>query len=686
MPGLTQQGVIPPNYNPCAYPCPVNAEALDEDEAPFRVTQGAEILRCGIPEQNKLMQAYFNSPCFREAGVLGAAAPINPCPTAAPVAPFNPCSPCPTGTAAPIMPYTGGAAPIMPVAPVVDPYNQYIPNIPLSSAESNLVPCASTVEDKELTPCDAFEPVPTGAAAPVCPPAPKAVEPCPPPPSVCPEPCPAPCPAPVAAPVAAPCPTGFAAPMPAGRRLQTSSGIQMQKSVLVPIQVPGVAIEPTGAACPVMSQYPDVSNNMLAGCDINKLTAQGILAGYPDRTYKPNLPIMRDEFASAMVSALELENVPDFEQQIFKDVPKNHWANKDIDKAYNRGLLTGYPDNTFKPDRPVTRAEALSTMGKVIPGDIAAADAQRALGCFTDANEVPNWASSSVADAVNAGIIKDLPQNDRIKPNEAASRAEVASMLDNLRVKLGLEPCPVPQTTGAATQLVPGVATSTIPTIKMEFEDIISARTSKIGEGFVAKTVEPISIDGKLFPVGSEVHGNVVEVVRPGFGDPGAIRVAFDYIQYECGDTNDDFDGKYRTELPKDILSAVVVKEDEPNIIGRTLSVPFSLPGRVAGIAARTVGGTAIVAGNMVETFLTNTANGVNELASLEPAAAGRSFARAALDIPEGVWYAGKTAVSGTLGVVAVTGQDLAYIVSPDGERVAQINSDEVLSVAFAAK
>lgn len=668
---------------PVCPPCNNNINTCPVSACPGeRITQGVEILRCGIPEQQTILSLYQNSPCYREAGILGAAVPVTPvvpCDPCAPVAPCpsgmavpvnpcnpcNPCSPCPTGAAAPIVP-------VYPVNPC-NPCNPCAPAIPLSSAdtEDNIVPCSNDAgeEDEKAmngeVPCDAFQPCP---AAPVCPPQ-----------RVCPEPCPPPCPTAVA-PV---CPAVPVVPAKIGRRIQTSSGIQMQKNVLIPTQVP-VSMPVTGAACPIGPQYPDVGNQTSSGCDVNKLTAKGILAGYPDRTYKPNLPIMRDEFASAMVSALELQNVPDFAQQIFRDVPTGHWANADIDKAYNRGLVSGYPDCTFKPDRPVSRAEALSAMGKVIPGDISAAEAQSILSCYTDSNEIPGWAALSVAEALNAGVIRSLPNTDQIRPNDSASRAEIASMIDELRQTLGLEPTAV--TTGAATQLQPGVATSTIPTLKVQFEDIISARTSTEGDNFVAKTTEPVSIDGQLFPAGSEVHGEVVEVIRPGFGESGAIRVAFSELRYECDDANGGGGGQYSTSLPRDILSAVVVEEDAPNIIGRVLAWPFSWPGKVAGVAGRTVGGAAITASNMVENFLTNIANGNNELANLELAAAGRSYIHAASEVAQGVYYTGKTAVSGTLGVVKVTGDEIAYVVSPDGDRIAQINPDEVLSVAFACK
>ncbi|HSA06979.1 MAG TPA: S-layer homology domain-containing protein [Candidatus Gastranaerophilales bacterium] len=573
-----------------------------------QVTQGMKIDRCKIPGATNILQSALCNPC-NPCASMGAAAPIMP------VNPCDPCNPC-----APM----GGAAPIVPVNPC-DPCN----------------------------PCSPFLTGPTGSACPVNP-----CDPC--------NPC---------------APTGFAAPMsmlPTGaaaqlgvfpRSIQTSSGIQIQKTSLVPV----LTQAPIGAACPVSSQFPDVSNNMIAGCDINKLASQGILAGYPDRSYKPNLPIMRDEMASALVSALELENVPDFQQQIFKDVPNKHWANSDVDKAYNRGLMAGFPNNMFKPDMPVSRAEALSTLAKAIPGEISSADAQNILNSYSDANELAGWAAIPVAEALNAGLICNLPNSDQIRPNDSASRAEVASMLKQLRDKLGLEPAVQP-TTGAAAAIQPQIVTTTIPTLKLKFEDIISARTSEVGDRFVAKTTEAVSIDGAFHPAGTNVYGKVAEVIRPGIGQAGAIRVDFLSMGNDA----------CKTTLPKEVLSATVVCEDNPNIVGRLAAWPFSWPGKVAGIAGRTVGGTAIVAANTVEYFLTNIGNGNNELFNGKLAAAGRSYFMAGQDVFVGVFDTAKTALSGTVGILKESGDEIAYVIKPDGSRVAQINPNEVLSIAFA--
>lgn len=555
---------------------------------------------------------------------------------------------------------TGAAAPLSPICPSqvmqgTDILRCSIPNV-TRVLQSNY-----------------FDPYRTGAAAAIpiqpfgnsCDPCQKAVPACP-----VAQPC-DPCQSMIPMGGAAPlspcdCPTGAAAqlrgnPIP----IQTASGMEVLKTVFVPCEAP------TGAACPVGDQYPDVNNNMFAGCDINTLTCQGVLAGYPSHYYQPIDALRRSELASAIVEGFNLQGVPDYDKQIFKDVALGHWANSKIDKIYNRGIMTG-ANGHFRPQEAATKAEALSALAKFIPGGINSCDAQNVLKCYPDAAEVPSWAQTSVAMALNAGITKDLPDSSHIRPNDTTSRSEIASMIRLLRQKLCLEPTPA-KTTGAAASFQPKVMSSTIPLLKVQMEDIVTARTSLIGDVFVAKTTEPVTINGQVFPCGSEVRGKVVEVIRPGMGDAGGIRLSFDQIK----------DGKCKAALPKDILSATVVKENNANIIGRTLAWPFTWTGKVAGIVGRTAGGGVTVVADATEGILNNFGNGTNELFNAKFRAAGRSYLSSGRELGMGIYDLGKTAFSGVAGTLKESGDEIAYVVSPDGSRIAQINPRENLSIAF---
>ena len=93
---------------------------------------------------------------------------------------------------------------------------------------------------------------------------------------------------------------------------------------------------------------------------INAVVARGIMRGYSDGTFKPNAPITRAEFAQ-MISAIDAKP---FGTAPFADV-KGHWAELAIGKEYAAGRISGYPNGTFRPDAPITRAEAAHILNKI---------------------------------------------------------------------------------------------------------------------------------------------------------------------------------------------------------------------------------------------------------------------------------------------------------------------------------
>lgn len=98
-------------------------------------------------------------------------------------------------------------------------------------------------------------------------------------------------------------------------------------------------------------------------CDsVMKLSKKDIIKGYPDGTFKPNKSITRAEFA---VIASKYIKDPKAADETFSDVPMNHWAKDAIVKVKAEGLISGYPDGTFKPDAPITRAEAVSIVNRM---------------------------------------------------------------------------------------------------------------------------------------------------------------------------------------------------------------------------------------------------------------------------------------------------------------------------------
>ena len=97
---------------------------------------------------------------------------------------------------------------------------------------------------------------------------------------------------------------------------------------------------------------------------VSTLTNAGILNGYPDGNFAPNGNITRAEFA-AMAVRFFTDEEEDVKGDSFPDIA-DHWANYEINLAYAKDIIEGYPDGTFKPDQEITRAEAVTIVNRVL--------------------------------------------------------------------------------------------------------------------------------------------------------------------------------------------------------------------------------------------------------------------------------------------------------------------------------
>ncbi|MCR4433126.1 MAG: S-layer homology domain-containing protein, partial [Caldiserica bacterium] len=99
-----------------------------------------------------------------------------------------------------------------------------------------------------------------------------------------------------------------------------------------------------------------------------KLHLMGIFTGYPDQTFKPDRPITRAEFLAVTLRALNFEKyVNGFKGATkYPDTPVDHWATGYINTGTAFGIVKGYPDGTFRPDSNVTYAEAVTMLVRML--------------------------------------------------------------------------------------------------------------------------------------------------------------------------------------------------------------------------------------------------------------------------------------------------------------------------------
>ena len=110
------------------------------------------------------------------------------------------------------------------------------------------------------------------------------------------------------------------------------------------------------------NRYSDVAATSWYNTAVSTLSSMGIITGYPDGTFRPNAAITRAEFAAI---AARFDNDGDKTAAKFSDIA-NHWAKDEISIAYNNGWINGYPDGTFGPQRDITRAETMTLVNRVL--------------------------------------------------------------------------------------------------------------------------------------------------------------------------------------------------------------------------------------------------------------------------------------------------------------------------------
>lgn len=459
--------------------------------------------------------------------------------------------------------------------------------------------------------------------------------------------------------------------------IQSENSISATKKTLVPFELPKQEI--TGAASPIGGcMFPDVPNSHWAACDIDKLALNDVVVGYPDGLFKPNKNISRAEFATMLVKGFNL--TPSYgARSHFTDVSSNNWANAAISKAVDEDLLAGYPNKTFRPKANVTRVEALTSIAKGMTCDMDQCKADEILSHYSDGNKIPSWARIPVAKSLQNGALKDTPMPNMILPNKDASRADIASMMQTVRVALGYDTNP--KTANAACPICPDDKTLfeqqeeivKIPTLKLSMIDQITAKSSHVGQYFRANTLEDVTINGVTYPCGSTVTGQVVEVIRPSGCNKGSLKLAFTEIK----------NGDCKTYLPKQILQAQVNKSKQVNPVARLVEMPFTWAGSLIGVVGRTAGGILTNVGNAAENVTNNTGYMVGHVFQGQFGAAARNLGQGVFETVKAPVDVTRTALSGTMGLFQTTGDEIAYLVDPKGYKISAVNPREHLTIAF---
>ncbi|MEQ9367880.1 MAG: S-layer homology domain-containing protein [Coleofasciculus chthonoplastes F3-SA18-01] len=196
--------------------------------------------------------------------------------------------------------------------------------------------------------------------------------------------------------------------------------------------------------------FPDIQGNW-AQAFIQALASRGIIRGFPDGTFRPNAPVTRAQFAAMIRQAFEQPLERPATQ--FSDIPANFWALDAIQEAYRMGFMEGYPNNIFLPDQNIPRVQVLVALVSGL--DLSAPAQSTALlnRTFQDAAQIPDWAQTSIAAATVNQMVVNYPNVAFLNPNQTATRADVAAFIYQALVSRGQLP-QIPPSTVASRYIV----------------------------------------------------------------------------------------------------------------------------------------------------------------------------------------------------------------------------------------
>ncbi|MGE5390161.1 MAG: InlB B-repeat-containing protein [Deltaproteobacteria bacterium] len=169
------------------------------------------------------------------------------------------------------------------------------------------------------------------------------------------------------------------------------------------------------------AEYKDVSNHW-AKADIEFVSGQGIIAGYSDGTFQPDKNVTRAEYIAMINRALKLTATMPV---TYSDVKAGDWYAADISKAKAAGYIAGYSDGTIRPGQGITRQEAAVMIAKAMELN---GSGRQALSKYQDNKSIASWCSDAVAAVIVKGYLGGYPDNT-FRPNNCIKRAEAAVVM-----------------------------------------------------------------------------------------------------------------------------------------------------------------------------------------------------------------------------------------------------------------
>ncbi len=276
--------------------------------------------------------------------------------------------------------------------------------------------------------------------------------------------------------------------------------------------------------------FPDVDSTHWASKQIEELSEQGVIVGYPDGTFKPDDNVTRAEFATMAIKALKQEHANVAQTINFQDITPEHWAYDSIQKAVYFDLISNSDKaENFRPDDSVSRAESITVAVNALTTEqISPYKAKEVLAKkYSDTDSIPDYFLIPAGKAEILDMLVTIPTTDKakIEATRPATRAEVAAILYEMVEQAKLNPNAklaeaMRKKTGEGYVIDNAIVQGSIglipagAVIPVELTSYISSQSSKAGDLYVAKAPQNYITKEKFILVyeGSNLKGQLLDV------------------------------------------------------------------------------------------------------------------------------------------------------------------------------
>lgn len=175
-------------------------------------------------------------------------------------------------------------------------------------------------------------------------------------------------------------------------------------------------------------RFTDVPSNFWAYESITKMTKEGIMSGYRNGTFKPNDPLSREEAAS-LFSNMIGDTPSIMLASSFSDITSDRWSSLAIESVARANIISGYGDNTYRPEQYMSRQEFAVVADKFLHYQGYRTEDPTALDTihFSDQKYIAPWAQSSVRELALWGFI-NYSTKGLFNPEKYITRGEAAEI------------------------------------------------------------------------------------------------------------------------------------------------------------------------------------------------------------------------------------------------------------------